>query len=154
MSGVQGLGVRGTGIKGLGVQGTGVQGSNGIDTTPPILVGQPVIPANGLTVTLTYNEALDAASTPATGDFVLVGTASTVSSVNVTGSTVVLTLNTAVGFSDIVTLSYTAGVAPIQDLAGNQAVNLVNQAVTNNSADLLTTGGSVLQVSGVDLRNA
>ena len=104
----------------------------GGDVTAPVLVSA-VIPANGLTLTLTYSEALDTGSTPSAGAFALAGTASTVASVNVTGSTVVLTLNTAALISEAITVSYTPGGSPIQDVAGNDAASLSGQAVTNNS---------------------
>jgi uncharacterized repeat protein (TIGR02059 family) len=109
------------------------------DTTAPLKVSA-VIPANGLTLTLTYNETLDAASTPLAGAFSLSGTSATVSSVLVSGSTVVLTLGTAVAQSATVTLSYTPGGAPIQDTAGNDAAALVATAVTNSSTVSGPTG--------------
>jgi uncharacterized repeat protein (TIGR02059 family) len=109
----------------------------GSDVTAPTLVSA-VINAAGTSLTLTYDEALDAASTPASGAFALGGTARTVSSVNVTGSTVVLTLSGVIGVGVSVTVSYTAGGAPIQDVAGNDAANLVAQAVTNNSTQDVT----------------
>lgn len=102
------------------------------DVTAPTLVSA-VIDAAGTTLTLTYDEALDTGSSPATGAFSLAGTARTVSGVNVTGMTVVLTLSGAVAQGATVTVSYTAGASPIQDTAGNDAANLTNQAVTNNS---------------------
>jgi hypothetical protein len=98
------------------------------DLTAPTLVGQPVIGADGLTITATYSEALDPASVPT---LTLAGTDSTVASVNVTGLTVVGTLNTAAFEDETITVSSSG--APIQDLAGNDAAALVAQAVTNNS---------------------
>ena len=58
------------------------------DGTPPVL--QTAV-ANGATLTLTYNEALNTASVPAAGAFSVNGGHS-VTAVNVTGSTVALTL--------------------------------------------------------------
>ncbi len=102
------------------------------DVTAPVKVSASS-PANGLTLTIQYDETLDAASTPSAGAFSLAGTSSTVSSVLVSGSTVVLTLNAAVLQSATVTLSYTPGGSPIQDAAGNDAAALVASSVTNNS---------------------
>ena len=51
--------------------------------------------------------------------------------VGISGSAVTLTLSAGLANSDTVTVSYTANVIPIQDLAGNDAASLVGQAVTN-----------------------
>ena len=102
------------------------------DVTPPTLTGATV---NGSTLILTYGEALDGASVPATGDFVVTadGSAITVNGVSITGSTVTLTLATAVEAGQTVTLAYTPGANPIQDAAGNDAALLSRQTVTNNT---------------------
>ena len=68
----------------------------------------------------------------------------TVSSVNVTGMTVVLTLDTSVGDGTTVTLDYTAGASPLQDIAGNSASSFSGQSVTNN-AD--TTAPTIINVN-------
>ncbi len=100
------------------------------DTTAPVL---QTAAANGATLTLTYNEALNPASVPAAGAFSVNGGHS-VTAVNVTGSTVALTLSPAVIAGEAgLTLSYTPGASPIEDLAGNDAAALVNQAVTNST---------------------
>jgi uncharacterized repeat protein (TIGR02059 family) len=100
------------------------------------------IPANGLTLTLTYNEALDAASVPSAGAFSLAGTSSTVASVAIVGAVVTLTLNTAAFLGQTITVSYTPGGAPIQDAIGNDAAAFTNRAVTNNST--VSGGGDVV----------
>lgn len=102
------------------------------DRTAPVLQ-TAIIPANGLTIVLTYNETLDSSSVPATTDFVISGTASVISSVGVSSSVVTLTMNTAIFSDDTVTLDYTKGINPIQDDYANEAANLSSQAVTNNS---------------------
>ena len=91
---------------------------------------------NSSTLILTYGEALDGASVPAAGDFVVTadGSAITVTGVSVTGSTVTLTLATAVEANQAVTLAYTPGANPIQDAAGNDAAALSRQTVTNNTS--------------------
>lgn len=100
----------------------------GGDVTAPVRAGAPVIDVSGLTITITYNETLDPASVPT---LTLAGTASVVSSVNVTGNTVVGTLNVAALVSEVITVSSSG--APIQDLAGNDAAGLSSVSVTNNS---------------------
>ena len=102
------------------------------DVTPPLLTGAAV---NGSTLVLTYNEPLDGASVPAAGAFAVTadGNAITVNGVSVGGSTVTLTLATAVEANQAVTLAYTAGTNPIQDAAGNDTATLPAQPVTNNT---------------------
>lgn len=103
---------------------------------------------NGTTLTLDYNEALDASSTPATGDFdVRVnGTSITVTNVSINNDIVTITVSPGVDLSDNVTLDYTAGTNPIQDQQGIQSANLSNQTVTNNTPDN-TPPGSPQNVS-------
>ena len=100
------------------------------DTTPPSLTTAEV---NATSLVLTYDEALDAASVPATTDFAIdtSGAAQSVGVVAVSGTTLTLTLSPGVANGD--TVSYTANVTPIQDLAGNDAASLVGQAVTNST---------------------
>jgi uncharacterized repeat protein (TIGR02059 family) len=125
---------------GLGL-GFGCAGSStpAPDVTAPTL-SSAVIPSSGLTLVLTYNEPLDAASVPAAGAFSLSGTAQTVSSVGVSGSAVTLTLSGAVGMGATISLTYTPGGAPIRDLAGNNAASITAHLVTNNST---VTGSDV-----------
>ena len=75
------------------------------ETTPPQL---DTARADGEALTLTYDEALDGDSTPATTAFqVSVGGAGRgVDGVDVSGSVVTLTLASAVAFGDTVTVSY------------------------------------------------
>jgi hypothetical protein len=121
--------------------------SGGGDVTAPTL-DSAVIDAAGTSLVLTYSEALDPGSVPALLAFTLAGTllAALSGTPNVTGSTVVLALSPGVIASESgITISYTAGGAPIQDVAGNDAANLVARAVTNNS----TRVASPLDVSGL-----
>ena len=103
-----------------------------VDAVAPELVSA-VIPADGLSLTLTYDEPLDTGSVPAAGDFALSGTAAGVDSVDVIGSTVVLELDAEVTEDDAVAVDYTPGADPIQDAADNEAAALSGEAVTNNS---------------------
>ena len=108
-------------------------GGGGGDVTPPALSTAAV---NGSTLTLTYNEALDAASKPANAAFSakVNGATRSVTNVAIAGSAVTLTLSSAVVAGDTVTVSYAVpGASPLQDVAGNDAVALTDQAVTNNT---------------------
>ena len=90
----------------------------------------------GDTLVLTYDEELDTASTPAAGAYTVTvaGTARTVSGVEVSGRTVTLTLSSAVNPGQSVTVSYAVpSTNPVQDVLGNDAEPLTNEAVTNNT---------------------
>ena len=100
-----------------------------------------VLSSDGGTITLTYSEVLDDEDTPSTSDFTVTvdGESATVSSVTVRGRTVVLGLASTVRADQDVVVSYTDPTAAddtyaIQDPAGNDAADLVSQAVTNSSA--------------------
>lgn len=134
---------------GLGIYLGMAHAPTAAEVTAPTLASA-LVNAAGTTLTLTYNETLDARSVPATGAFSLSGTASTVSGVNVTGSTVALTLSPAVGGGVAVTLSYRPGGSPIQDTAGNDAASLSGQAVTNNSLANRVTSGLILELDTAD----
>jgi len=78
-----------------------------VDLAPPTLVSS-ALAADGVTLTLTYSEALSA-TTASVGDFAITsnGTAATVSTAVVSGSTVVLTLATAIDAGKTVLATYT-----------------------------------------------
>src|SRR3989344_5046553 len=113
-----------------------------IDTGTPALSSASV---NTTTLTLTYGESLNTGSIPAANSFAIDvdGSPMTVNSVDVTGATVVLTLDTSVGDGTTVTLDYTAGAAPIQDIAGNGAPNFSGESVTNNTDTTAPTVSTV-----------
>ena len=104
------------------------------DITPPSLSTATV---NEAVMTLTYDEALDENSVPASETFSVTAedAATTVDSVSVSGSSVTLTLSSAVTTDVAVTVSYAvpAGqtAARVKDLAGNPAPALSSQAVVN-----------------------
>ncbi|MGZ9275854.1 MAG: CBM96 family carbohydrate-binding protein, partial [Candidatus Limnocylindrales bacterium] len=104
----------------------------GPDSTAPVH-GTPAV--NGASLTIPYNEALDTGSQPAGADFaVLVNSvARTVNSAVVAGSGVTLTLASPVVSTDTVTLGYSPGTNPVQDVAGNDAVSFGPVGVTNNT---------------------
>ena len=102
---------------------------------------------DGATMTITFDEPLDAGETPDNSAFVVTvaGNSRGVSAVAVSGSAVTLTLVTAVSEGDTVTVDYTApaddSVARLQDLAGNAASSFSGLDAGNNTqaADQLTT---------------
>jgi uncharacterized repeat protein (TIGR02059 family) len=104
------------------------------DVTVPVLNTATV---TGASLVLNYTDVngLDAGSVPATGDFVIgnTGAAQSVTTVAIAGNDVTLTLNPGVAGGDTVTVDYTAGPNPIQDPAGNDAANLVNEQVSNQT---------------------
>ena len=106
--------------------------------TPPVLSTRTV---NGAALVLTYNEALDTGSEPASSAFTVKvgGTAVSLASsgaVAVAGSTVTLTLAAAVAASDTVTVSYAVpGSNPLQDAGGTDAPAFADLAVTNGTGN-------------------
>ena len=119
------------------------------DSTPPELsTSSPaVLAADGLTLTLTYNEALDASSVPAATAFTVEATPAGgaeeavalagTGPVRVSGRTVVLTLARQVAHGDAaVKVSYggPGTGAAVEDLNGNDAGAFTDRAVTNGSA--------------------
>ncbi|MEI6405370.1 MAG: SwmB domain-containing protein, partial [Actinomycetes bacterium] len=111
-------------------------------TRVPPSYSSAALSTNGLTITLTYSEALQATPAPTAAMFnVLVNTlAATVSSVAVSGSTVVLTMATAIQKYQAITVEYYAPTlddtttnAAIQDANGSDAAALTATSVTNSS---------------------
>ena len=123
------------GNKASSLSSTSVTNNSTVDTSGPSFVSAATNTA-GTEITLTYSEALSA-TTAGTSDFtVLVGGVSrSVSSVAVSGSTAVLTLSSAVGAGQSVSVAYSqpAGSDAVKDSAGNKAASLVATSVTNNS---------------------
>ena len=113
------------------------------DTTAPSLSTTTPPFVNGAALVLTYDEALDTGSVPATSAFTVSGTGRTVSNVAVSGSAVTLTVSPAVAAGETVTVSYTKGSNPIQDAVGNDAGNLSNRAVTNRTPGVLLSRTSL-----------
>ena len=136
----------------LAYEAVAVQTGHKVDGVKPAFVSAAV---DGASLTLTYREALDGGSSPASGDFsVTVGSNDrTVSGVSVSGSVVTLTLNPEVEHGDrAIRVSYTiptgAGANPIRDTVGNEALALSNRSVTNttdapNTAPQITSPGSI-----------
>ena len=111
------------------------QAGHKVDGVRPSLLSAAV---DGSSLTLTYGEALDGGSRPAAGDFTVQvgGNGRTVTGVSVSGSVVTLTLDPAVGHGETgITVSYTPGMHPIRDLAGNDAGALTDELVKNQTTD-------------------
>lgn len=115
---------------------------NALDNTAPVL---QFMQASGNTVLLVYNEALDSNSVPRANQFVVMesGVTRTISSVSVSGSTVVLTLSASLANNQNVIVSYLGGSPALRDLAGNNAAAFANQPVTNNLVSINLTGATV-----------
>ena len=113
------------------------QAGHQVDGVRPAFVSAAV---DGSSLTLTYGEALDGGSRPVSGDFTVEvdGAGRSVSGVSISGSVVTLFLNPAVVHGDTgIRVSYTVptgvGANPIRDAVGNQARELSNRSVTNNT---------------------
>ena len=105
------------------------------DTTAPTFVSAGTNDTDE--VVLTYDEALDTGSQPATSAFTVEvgGVGRGVDTVAISGSAVTLTLASAFRPGDALTVSYAKpGSNPIKDAANNEAVSLAETTVTNNLA--------------------
>ena len=114
------------------------------DITAPV-ISDTALAADGKTLTLTYNEALKATSTPAATAFTVAATPAGGSAlddlaeravVSVSGSTVVLTLDAPIAHNDAsVTVAYEkpGSGTVIEDAAGIAAATFPARAVTNGS---------------------
>ena len=118
------------------------------DSIPPALAatGEAVLAVDGMTLTLTYNEALKTSSVPANSVFTVEATPAGGSEaevalassdgVTVSGSTVVLKLAVPIAHNDgsvKVTYAKPGTGAVIEDANGNDAPGFTDRAVTNNS---------------------
>ena len=109
---------------------------------------------DGASLTLTYGEALDGSSRPASGDFTVevAGSGRSVSGVSVSGSMVTLRLNPAVEHEDTgIRVSYSPGTDPIQDAVGNEAQGLSSRSVTNTTG-APNTDPEITSPSSFDVR--
>ncbi|CAN2173702.1 Cyanobacterial long protein repeat [Candidatus Nanopelagicaceae bacterium] len=109
-----------------------------IDTTAPTY-SSAAVSTDGNQVILTYNENLSA-TTAATSAFTVTvaGSSRSISSVSISGATVILNLSSAIRQSQAVTFTYSDpsgsdDTNAIQDVAGNDAATRSSTSVTNNS---------------------
>ena len=108
-----------------------------VDEIAPVLSNASV---DGDALTLTFDEGLDGNSTPSASAFSVAvgGAARGVSDVSIGGSTVALTLASAVVAGETVTVSYTvptgANARPLRDAVENAAPGFSDRAVTNTTS--------------------
>ena len=106
------------------------------DTTPPAFQRASV---NGASLTLTFDEDLDAGSVPAPADFyvTVAGSRRSVAAggVAIDGAAVTLTLESAVAHGEEVTVRYSKGANPLRDEAGNEVAGF---AFTDKTATNIT----------------
>ena len=122
-----------------------------VDEVAPVLSGASV---DGDALTLTFDEGLDGNSAPAASAFSVAvgGTARGVSDVSISGSTVTLTLASAVVAGETATASYTvpmgANANPLQDAAENAAAGFSDRAVTNATPENNTAPTGLPTIAG------
>ena len=115
-----------------------------VETDPPVLTAaDPVLAADGVTLTLTFNEPLNTASVPGSSQFTVNATPmgettaaevrlASIRPVAVSGTNVTLKLATPIAHNDhSVTVAYSG--SAIEDVFGNDARSFGDRTVTNNS---------------------
>lgn len=105
-----------------------------VDTIAPVYVVGTIANASPTQISVLFSDSLDA-SYAATSAWACTVNASarTVSTASVSGSTVTLTLASAVSGGDVVTLAYTQpGSGGVRDLAGNLLATFSAVTITNN----------------------
>ena len=118
------------------------------DGSPPAAAQSSMAAVNGNTLTLTFDQTLDATSKPAPSAFTITvnGTRRNVASdgVAIAGSTVTLTLTSAVTGVDTVTAGYTRpSTKPLKGANGFAVETFTNQAVTNNTPHTVLQSAAV-----------
>ncbi|MCM3786022.1 Ig-like domain-containing protein [Neobacillus mesonae] len=108
------------------------------DTTAPVLQSSKMY-TNTL-IRLTYNEALSTAVKPLTSSYAVTvnGENRGISDVSISGDSVYVMLDTGVAVGQVVRLSYTPGVRPVQDLSGNSAASFSGREIINNLDSVLS----------------
>ena len=139
----------------LGHEGLGDDPWHTVDGIRPVLEVGAEATVKGDTLMLTFAEALDGSSIPVAEDFrvMVEGEGRDVSEVVVGGSTVRLSLASAVEAGDAVSVSYASGTEegaqPIRDVAGNGAAGFTEQAVTNRTGNSGDRAGGTLPLRAV-----
>ena len=135
----------------------GCYGSAGVP--PELVYVSSVIQNNTPSILeMTYNLSMaNIVPAPSTFTVIVNSIPRAVSSVSVSGTTVLLTLSSPVGYGSVVTVAYTRpSINPLQTTSGNQAASITNQAVTNNvvaanpvyvSSVITSTTPSVLEMT-------
>ena len=117
------------------------------DDEAPVLLSTVV---GAATLTLTYDEPLDAGSVAEPEDFTVPGGDHdrTVTRIGVSGRALALTLNSAVKHGETgITVSYRPGINPIQDTAGNDAGTFTKQEVENKTPDRTEPTVSMIEIT-------
>jgi uncharacterized repeat protein (TIGR02059 family) len=120
--------------------------SNAVIPVANPLFSSATVNSAGNSLILTYNKELSTTTATTSAFEVYVGSVLTpVSSVQVSGSTVSLSITPTIGIGQVVTVKYTAPTASdattnnaIQNLLGNDALGLSTTTVTNNSTTDIT----------------
>ena len=121
-----------------------------VDGVRPELAAAGGAVIDATTLTLTYDEPLDAGSDAEPGDFTVAGgdRARTVTRVVVRGASVELTLDLGAEHGEAgILVSYTPGMNPIRDVAGNEAEALSRVPVTNETPDTTAPAVSSLAIN-------
>lgn len=122
-----------------------------VDDRAPLLTGGVV---NGTRSVLIYDETLGATKTPAISDFAvgLKGAAGSVAvtGVEVTGTTVVLTLGRAPAPGETFVVTYTPGANPVEDVAGNDVAPITAlELKADTTAPVITAGQTISYVEDI-----
>ena len=126
------------------------QAGHTVDGVRPELAAAGGAVIDATTLTLTYDEPLDAGSDAEPGDFTVAGgdRARTVTRVVVRGASVELTLDLGAEHGEAgILVSYTPGMNPIRDVAGNEAEALSRVPVTNETPDTTAPAVSSLAIN-------
>ena len=125
--------------------------NNTPDMSAPRLISALPPTVAGALLTLTWDEALDAAHEPAASAFAVKadGAPVTVTDVAVAGSAATLTLASAVTDRQAVTVSYTVpATGAIRDAAGNEAAGFTDRATVNATPGILLSTPSLTVAEG------
>lgn len=141
-----------TGISGSRVNSISnytVTGGSSNDNVAPYV--QYVIAVDNI-VMIKYNESLNAASTPSSHQYSITvdNNWRAISSVALSGDTVVITLSSAVQSNQVVKVSYTAVNGKTTDLAGNTAASFSNLVANSGTG----TGGNTADLQGAILKGS
>ena len=120
---------------------------NGTTIPAPVYISAVIENATPSLLAMTYDLSLNNLIVPAASSYnILVNSvASTVNTVAISGSTVQLTLASAVKQGDIISVSYTKPAAnPLQTTAGGAAADIIAKSVTNNSVSNLPVYSSAV----------
>ncbi len=101
-----------------------------IEAIVPAITARNISAANKRRIVLTYGEGLDPTKVPAVGDFAITGQVKAVTKVTIDGPYVYLDVATDF-VAGAVSVAYTQGAIPLQDVSGNLAASYAAAAVTN-----------------------